>query len=362
MTDDPSLELLRRLTLAAGPPGAEDEVRAVVRGALEGIGSISYDGLGSLVCEARGTADAPRIALVAHMDEVGFLVQSIADDGRVALAPLGSWWGHVLLAQRVEILSDRGKVPGVIGSKPPHFLSADERGRVVEVDQMYVDLGASTRAEAEATGVRVGDPVAPAGSFVEMAVAGTISAKALDDRAGVGVMCEVVRALADGRHPNTVVGVGSVQEEVGCRGAVTASALARPDLAIVLEATPADDLAGSREQQGRLGGGPQIRFSDPTALSNRRLVRFVESVARDAKIKVQLAVRRSGGTDAKSIHLHDRGVPTVVIGVPARYIHTHASMMRLCDYRATRDLVVEVVGRRVAAAVAGVTRFGPEAG
>lgn len=357
MSREVSLDLLRRLSLAAGPPGAEGEVRDLVRETVRPAGSISYDRLGSVLCEARGTTEAPRVALFAHLDEVGFLVQAITDEGRLALVPLGHWWGHVLLAQRVEVLGSRGKVAGIVGSKPPHFLSATEKGRVLEVEEMHVDVGASTRAEALDLGIRVGDPVVPAGRFVEMGAPGVLSSKAFDDRVGVGVMCEVLLALPEAAHPNTVIGVGSVQEEVGCRGAATASEAARPDVGIVLEGTPADDLPGARDRQAVLGGGPQIRFSDPTALSNRRLVRLVEEAAAARGIAVQLAVRRTGGTDAKSVHVHGTGVPTVVIGVPTRYIHTHAGMIQWADYVAARDLVLEVVRRLDAEAVARLTRF-----
>ncbi len=357
MSEHASMDLLRRLTLAAGPSGAEDEVRAIVRDTLKDVGRITYDRLGSLLCEKRGTSEGPRVVLDAHMDEVSFLVHSISAEGKLSFVALGSWWGHVLLAQRVDILTERGKVPGIIGSKPPHFLSAGERAKLLEIEDMYIDVGASERAQAEALGIRVGDPVVPFGEFREMAVPGVLSSKAFDDRVGVGVLCEVLLGLHGRTHPNTVVGVGAVQEEVGCRGAQTASDLSRPDVAVILEGTPADDMPGIRHSQAILGRGPQIRFSDPTALSNRRLVRFVQAVAADLGVPVQMAVRRTGGTDAKSVHVHGPGVPTVVVGVPARYIHTHAGMIHWQDYLAARRLVIETVLRLDAPTVAGFTAF-----
>jgi endoglucanase len=354
---DPGVELLERLTLAPGPPGAEDAVRAIVREALAGAGSISHDRLGSILCERVGTGASPRVVLDAHLDEVGFSVQRVMDDGRLGLLPLGGWWAHVLLAQRVDVIRADGRlIPGVIGSKPPHFLAPAERDKVLDLDVMYIDVGAATRAEVDALGIRVGDPVAPHAEFVRLS-GGVLSCKAFDNRVGVALLIETLQALARRAHPNTVVGVGAVQEEVGCRGAGTAADLARPDVAIVLEGTPADDLPGFTDRQAVLGKGPQIRWSDPTALSNRRLVRFVESVAADLKIPVQMAVRRSGGTDAKSLQAHGAGVPTVVIGVPARYIHTHVSLIQLEDYFAARRLVLEIVTRLDAAAVAGLTDF-----
>ncbi len=354
----PSMDLLERLTLAPGPSGAEDAVRAIVRETLQGCGTIRHDRLGSILCERAGPTGGPRVLLDAHMDEVGFLVQRITDEGRLGFIALGGWWGHVLLAQRVDVLTSEGQlVPGVISSKPPHFLSPAEREKVLEIDNLYIDVGASSRPEVESLGVRIGDAVVPHAEFVRLH-GDVLSSKAFDNRAGVGVLLETMRRLRGVEHPNTVIGVGAVQEEVGCRGAETAAELAQPDVALVLEGTPADDLPGFTERQAVLGKGPQIRFCDPTALSNRRLVRLVEETARAGGIAVQLAVRKSGGTDAKSIHLKGHGVPTVVIGVPARYIHTHVSLIQWRDYVAACDLVTRLVERLDSRAVASLVDFG----
>jgi endoglucanase len=358
MSQRDSRALLETFSRAAGPPGAEDEVRAAVREALDGVGTLDYDRLGSLLCTKRGTADEPRVVLDSHLDEVAFMVQSIAEDGTVVLVPLGGWWGHVLLGQRVEILAEGGRIPGVIGSKPPHFLAPAERDKVLKPEAMYIDVGASTREQAVTLGIRVGDAIVPDADFRDMAVDGVVSGKAFDNRSGVALMCEAMTALGQRQHPNTVIGVGAVQEELGGRGAGTAAKLARPDVALVLECSPADDLPGQKDRQAALGHGPQIRHFDPTAISNRRLVRFVEQVARDAGIDVQMAVRRSGGTDAGQIHRSHDGVPTVVIAVPARYIHSHVSLLRMEDYRAALDLVIELVMKLDASRVQEFTDFG----
>lgn len=345
MSPSTDLELLKRLALAPGPPGAEGPVRDIVRESLSGVGEISHDRLGSLLCSREGTdPDGPRIALDAHMDEVGFLVQSITSEGRISFVPLGGWWGHVLLAQRVNIVTESGSiVPGVIASKPPHFLSAAERKNVLAPPQMSIDIGATTRDEVAALGVQVGDPIAPHSEWIELA-GGVVSCKAFDDRVGVGVLVETMQELAAGDDPpGTVIGVAAVQEEVGCRGAATATALSQPDIGLVLEGTPADDAPGTPDRQGVLGKGPQLRFSDPTALSNRKLVRHVERVAREEGIPVQLAVRASGGTDARAIQTSGSGVPTIVIGVPARYIHTHVSLIQPTDYAQAIALTAAVV-------------------
>jgi endoglucanase len=354
---DCSRDLLKELSEAAGPPGSEGQVRGIVRRELEGTGRLSYDRLGSVLCEKQGSGEQPRVVLDSHLDEVGFMVQSVSREGKLAMVPLGGWWGHVLLGQRVEVMAASGRVPGVIGSTPPHFLAADQRDKVIGIDKMYVDVGASTDAQVEELGIRVGDAVVPRTDFTGFQVPGIVSGKALDNRAGVGLMCEVLSALRGVDHPNTVIGVGSVQEEVGCRGGGTSSTLSEPDVAVVLEATPADDLPGFEDRQAVLGKGPQIRLFDPTAISNRRLVQKVLEVAGRETIAVQQAVRRTGGTDAKTIHAHGAGVPTVVIGVPSRYIHTHVSLLQWNDYQAARDLVLALVLALDRETVSGLVDF-----
>ncbi len=351
-------ELLKSLTLAFGPPGAEGEVRKVVREHLQKSCEFSYDNLGSIICEHKGESSGPRVVLDGHMDEVGFMVQAIDPKGRLQFVTLGGWWGHVLLAQRVCVLTDAGeKIHGVIGSKPPHFLAPAERQKVLGVENMYIDLGAKSREEVVAMGIQLGDPIVPYTEFIEFAGGDVLSCKAFDNRAGMGMMVESMKALAKSDHPNTVIGVGAAQEEVGCRGAKTASHITQPDVAIVLEGTPADDIPGYSIQQGAMGKGPQLRFMDPTALSNRRLVRFTEKVAKDNDIPFQLAVRRNGGTNASSIHVHGAGVPTIVIGVPARHIHTHVSLIQWQDYVSCVDLVVALTKALDQKAVDQLTAF-----
>ena len=350
-------DLLRTLTLAAGAPGAEDEVRALIRENLEGVGELSYDALGSILCEKPGSAEAPRILVDGHMDEVGFMVQSITKEGRVNFVPLGGWWAHVLLSQRVDIVTSGGKVPGVVGSTPPHFLSGKKREQLLKLEDMYIDIGAASEEAAVEMGVRIGDTIVPHGEFTELKDPDILSSKAFDNRAGIGLMIEALLEFSASEHPNTIIGVGAAQEEIGCRGAATASEKASPDVGIVLEGTPADDIPGFSEPQAILGKGPQIRFYDPTAISNRRLAELVAQVAEDEGIEIQLAVRRSGGTDAKSIHMHRGGVPTVVIGVPARYIHSHVSLISWQDYLNTNRLVQALIARLDSATVESLTDF-----
>jgi endoglucanase len=348
---DPTLDLLRALSEAFGPPGHEDAVRRLF--AREVGGDLRTDRVGSVMAELPGTG--PRVLLESHLDEVGFAVRLITPEGFLKLTPLGSWWGHTLPAQRVRILTRRGEeILGVITSKPPHFLSEDERATVQKPEQLFVDVGASSAAQASREfGLAIGDPVVPDTAFTTLRNGDLLLGKAFDNRAGTGVLIQALQQLRRLPHPNTLVGVGAVQEEVGARGARCAAALAKPDIAIVLEGAPADDTPGCPlgEAQGALGRGPQIRLLDPTALMNRPLAHWVIELAAELGLPHQIAVRTSGGTDASALHLYDLGVPTVVIGVPARYIHTHQSIIHRHDYHATLQLVL-AIGQRLDAAVA----------
>lgn len=342
---DLALSLLERLTNAFGAPGSEDDVRHLV--AREWGGQLRCDRLGSLLREFPGRAEAPRVMLTAHQDEVGFAVRSFTDDGLLKVVPLGGWWGHTLPAQRLRLRRrDGSELLGVFAATPMHLLKSGEKDRVLKVEELFVDVGASSRQELTDLRVNLGDPLVPATTFTPLGREGRYLAKAFDNRVGTALLTQSALELGDA-HPNTVVGVATVQEELGCRGAQTAVAAARPDVAIVLEGAPADDLPGTpqAERQGVLGAGVQIRLLDPSTLMNRKLVALAEETAAKHGIACQVAVRHSGATDAKAIHLHEQGVPTVVLGVPSRYIHSHNSMIDLGDYLAALDLVAALVPR-----------------
>lgn len=355
-----ALTLLKELTEAHSVPGHEDEVRAIFCDELSGLGEISSDGMGSVFCTLPG--NGPRVMITAHMDEVGMMVQNVTPDGFVQFLALGGWWEHHLLSQRVEILTRGGvKVPGLIASKPPHFLTRGQRREVMSIEQMFIDVGASSRAEVERDlGISLGDPIAPHSPFVAMAQKDRFMAKAFDNRTGMAAMIQAGRIMAEGPElPNQPVFCGTVQEEVGTRGARTAARHARPDVAIVLEGPPADDTPGhaASESQGRLGGGVQIRMFDPSAIGNPRLAHLAIETARESGIPHQVAVRRSGGTDAAALHLANEGVPCVVLGAPARYIHSHNAIIDINDHLAMVALTVGLAGKLDARTVASLTRY-----
>jgi endoglucanase len=338
--------LLKRFTEAHGPSGFEGEVREIFVKELEDVGSFSTDRTGSVVCDLGGKG--PRVMLEAHMDEVGFRVQSISAKGFLQLIAVGGWWPHVVLAQQLVVKTNKGnRIVGVVGSKPPHFLPEAERSRVMSLESMFVDVGATSREEVAEMGIRVGDPVVPRTSFEPMARKGRYLSKAFDDRVGMAAVVEAGQKLARLKRSNRVLLAGSVQEEIGLRGARTLACHAKPDVAVILEGTPADDTPGFKpdESQAVVGAGVQIRMHDPSAIMNPRLTELALETAEKEKIPHQLAVRRGGGTDAGEVHLSGGGVPSVVLGVPARYIHSHNSIIDLADYRAMVDLSVALIRR-----------------
>jgi endoglucanase len=341
-----ALSLLQELTEAHSVPGHEDEVRAIFVDEMERHGELSSDGCGSVFCE-RG--EGPRVLVAGHMDEVGFLVQNITVDGFLQFVAVGGWWEHSLLSQRVEVRTRRGdKILGVVSSRPPHFLPAAQRSQIIPLDQMFIDVGASSREEVERDmGIHLGDPIAPVSAFTPMAREDYFMAKAFDNRVGMAATIQSGQMLSQSYHPNRLILAGTVMEEVGLRGAKTAAFVTQPDVAIILEGPPADDTPGfSRaESQGRLGGGVQIRLFDPTAITNPRLAALALQVAKEEGIAHQVTVRRSGGTDAGSIHLSGAGVPSIVLGVPARYIHSHNSIIDINDYLAMVALTTALVRR-----------------
>jgi endoglucanase len=357
---DKALQLLRDFSEAHGAPGHEDDVRRLVQSELGSLGTLSCDRLGSVMV-SMGEVGQPRVMLTAHMDEVGFMVQQMTDKGFLQLMPLGGWWTHTLLAQRVRVKTKSGtEVIGIVTSTPPHFLSEAERSKVIAIEHLYVDVGATSRDDAEKRlGITLGDPIVPESSFFQRDGSTFCVGKAFDNRAGLSAVVQSTQIARAGHLPCQLLAVGTVQEEIGCRGAVTAAALAQPDVAIVLECAPADDTPGNpvSGQQAKLGSGPQLRFMDPTALMSRRLNDLVIALAAEKNIPLQIAVRRSGGTDAKSLHTHHLGVPTIVLSLPGRYIHSHHAVIDLQDYYALVSLVTELLKRLDETTVKSLTDF-----
>jgi endoglucanase len=280
------------------------------------------------------------------MDEIGFMVKHITKEGFLKFTPLGGWSNQVLLAQRVNIATHKGNITGIIGAKPPHMMSEEDRKKVVERKEMYIDIGATSLEEVEVAGVRVGDPVTPVSEFgILDCPKKTYVAKAFDDRAGVALVIAVLEKLAAKSHPNTVFGVATVQEEVGVRGATTSVESVNPDVAIVVDVDIAGDVPGIKPEESsiKMGAGPTVLAYDARMIPNLKLRDMVIDLAKQNDIPLQISTIEGGATDGSAIHLHKIGVPTVVLSVPTRHIHSHNSMMRRDDFDLAVKLATELV-------------------
>lgn len=340
------IKLIKELCEINAPSGFEEDARDYLKKELKDLGNISYDFLGSVICEKKGSTDGPKIMIPGHMDEIGFLVKNITKEGFIQFIPLGGWWDQVLLAKKVIIKTKKGDITGVIGSTPPHILEAKDRDNVVKIKSMFIDIGAESKEDVENIyGVCLGDPIVPCSEFVQMANPNFYMCKALDNRLGTALMVELLREFNKEDHPNTIFGVATVQEEVGLRGARTAASHIKPDLNFTLDVGIAGDTPGleSHNMNADLGKGPILLLADSSLIPHRKLRDYVIATAKDLKIPIQLSTMVGGGTDAGSIHLAEQGVPSVSFGIPTRYIHSHNSVFNIKDYQYLKKLIIALI-------------------
>jgi putative aminopeptidase FrvX len=341
--EEQTLKLFQTLTELPGAPGNEHLVRNFIREQLSLYSDeIVQDKLGSIFGIKKGTENGPTVMVAGHMDEVGFMVTQITDNGMLRFQPLGGWWSQVLLAQRVQIMTDNGPIIGVIGSIPPHLLDESKKNKPMEISNMLIDIGADDKEDAKKIGVKPGQPILPICPFTPMANKKKIMAKAWDNRYGCGLAIELLKEVKDETLPNTIYAGATVQEEVGLRGSQTAANMIKPDIFFALDASPANDMTGKKSEFGQLGKGTLLRILDRTMVTHRGMKEFVLDTAEKYKIPYQYFVS-PGGTDAGKVHLSNEGVPSAVIGICSRYIHTHASIIHVDDYAAAKELVVNLV-------------------
>ncbi len=339
------VDALRRLSDAFGVAGFEDEVREIIRDMVTPyVDSCEVDTLGNLIC-SRGQGDT--VMLDAHMDEVGFIVRWIEEDGFLRLSPLGGWDDRIIPGQRLTVLTRRGeKRLGVIGAAPPHILREEERKKTIPLEDLFVDVGARSRQEAEELGFRIGDPATIHYPFQEIRK-GYVTGKAFDDRAGCLVVIEALRKLASEELPYRLVANFAVCEEAGLRGAKAAAYRIAPKVALALEGTIGADFPGvpPAKQPVRLGRGPAITVADRSIIVSPRLLRALEEAAEARGIPYQYKLPVYGATDAGAIHTERGGALAGVVAVPCRYIHSPVSTLLVSDLEATVELTVEFLRR-----------------
>ncbi len=336
-------ELLLKLSDLHGVGGFEDEVRAFIRAEVEPlVDEIQTDANGNLIAVKKGDGNF-KLMLDAHMDEVGFIVSRIEESGFLRFAPLGGWDPRVLLAHIVEIKTRDGRiVTGVIGARPPHISTPQERQKIIPIEELFIDIGARSRRDAEAMGVNPGDPVVIHYPAREIRP-GVLVGKAFDDRAGCALLIEVARALKDEKLPYDLYLSFSMGEELGIRGARTSSFIVQPDIALAVEATIGADMPGVPPHKvvTALGKGPVITIADKTIVVPQKMVVALEDAAKAAGVPFQHKLPVYGGTNAGAIHLSGKGAVTGVIALPARYIHSPVSMIYMEDYESTLRLLME---------------------
>lgn len=336
-----TLSLFQQLTELQGAPGDEKRVRTFMKQELAKYADeIIQDNLGGVFGMKQGTG--PRVMVAGHMDEVGFMVTKITKNGMIRFQPLGGWWNQVLLAQRVQIMTDNGPVIGVVGSIPPHNLTEEQRKKPMEIKNMLIDIGADDKEDAERIGIRPGQSIVPLTPFTPMANKKKIMAKAWDNRYGCGLAIELLKELQDVTLPNQLFSGATVQEEVGLRGAQVAANKIKPDVFFALDASPANDAAGKKDEFGHLGKGALLRIFDRSMITHQGMKNFILDIAESNHIPYQYFVSQ-GGTDAGRVHLTNNGVPSAVVGICSRYIHTSASIIHVDDYAAAKELLIQLV-------------------
>ncbi|QKY69731.1 M42 family metallopeptidase [Lentibacillus sp. CBA3610] len=336
-----TMDLFKNLTELQGAPGNEHAVRTFMRGELEKYADdVIQDNLGGVFGVKNG--DGPRVMVAGHMDEVGFMVTQITKNGMIRFQTLGGWWSQVLLAQRVQVMTDNGPVIGVIGSTPPHNLTPEQRKKPMDTKDMLIDIGADDKQDAEKIGIKPGQSIVPICPFTPMANEKKILAKAWDNRYGCGLSVELLKELEGESVPNQLYSGATVQEEVGLRGAKVAANMIQPDIFYALDASPANDMSGNDEEFGQLGQGALLRIFDKSMITHRGMRDFILDTAESSDIPYQYFISQ-GGTDAGSVHVSNDGVPSAVVGICSRYIHTSSSIIHVDDYQAAKELLVKLV-------------------
>jgi putative aminopeptidase FrvX len=338
-------DVLRRLLTAPGPSGHEQAPAAVFRDACAEFAEVTHDTVGSTVARVAGTGGGPVLAIVGHIDEIGLIVHHIDDDGFLWFTSVGGWDPTILVGQRLEIATRNGPVPGVVGKKPIHLLGDEERRKAPELKHLHIDIGAKDGDDARSI-VRVGDVAVIAGEPVELPNDRVIS-RSMDNRLGCYVAYEAARLVAEaGGAPGDVCAVAVAQEEITFAGARTTAFSLDPDLAIAVDVTFATDAPDTNEKEvgrHRFGSGPVLQRG---ATLDPQLFELIHAAGEAEKIPFTVtASGRSTGTDADGMHAARAGVPTSVVSVPLRYMHSPVEMVQMDDVQNAARLIAAFAQR-----------------
>jgi putative aminopeptidase FrvX len=337
------VEVLEKLSNTNGVTGREDDVRKLMEKYLKPyVDEVREDKLGNLIAFKKGKKDAPTVMIAAHMDEVGLMIKNIKKKGFLQFTKIGGIDDRILLAQNVIVHTDKCPLTGVIGSKPVHIQTEAEKKKVIEADKLFIDIGAKDKEEAEKMGVQVGDVVSFDTKFTQIGD-NVVLGKAFDDRVGCVIIIEIMKRLQN--VDCNVYAVGTIQEEVGLRGATIAAFQIEPDLGIAFDASVAGDTpgVGEGEAPAKMGEGPVLTVADAGLIAHPKVLRLLIDSAKQNNIPYQLETGIRGATDAARIALSRDGVPSGVVSIAARYIHSPAGILNLDDVEKAIELAVAVI-------------------
>lgn len=341
--DANALKMIEELSMAKGAPAFEDEVLLTARKYAENVGRVEEDKLRNLyIYRKENTGKKPVLMLDAHSDEVGFMVRAIYDDGSLAVLPIGGWRPEGLPSADMLVRNRDGRyIPAIFATIPSHFHDHTPQ----DILKMRLDVGATSRREAEEDfGIRIGEPVVPASAFRFDSEHGLLFGKAFDCRIGVAALLETLKRLEGEELPCDIVGVLSSQEELGERGCMVSARHAAPDVALVFEGCPADDVyRDGVAVQAALHKGGMLRHMDKGVICSPRLQRFALDLCAKNGVRVQEAVRDGGGNDGAKINAALDGTPVIVVAVPVRYPHSCNGICAYDDFEETVRFAVTVI-------------------
>jgi len=341
--------LLERLSNAHGVSGYEGNIRQIIEDEIRPyVDEIKTDRMGNLIATKEG--GKPVVMLAAHMDEIGLMVKYVDEKGFARFTKTGGWFDQTLLNQRMILHTENGPVYGVLGSKPPHVIKEEEKKKIIQAEDMFIDFGAASKDDADKIGVKAGTPATSDTEFRSLG-GDRVTGKAFDNRAGCAMLIEALRSMKDVRA--TVHAVFTVQEEVGLKGAKTSAFGLNPDVALATDVTITGDHPGIEKKDCaiEMGKGPAITVSDADGrgiIVPESVLRWLKEAAESINIPYQLEVGSGGTTDATAIHLTREGIPSGVVSPPSRYIHTPVSVLSMNDLENGAKLIarsVEIVDR-----------------
>ena len=342
-----ALSLIEAVSNAPGASGFEDEVVAAIRPFVNDLGTVTEDMMRNLYVERTGNqASRPIVQLDAHTDEVSFIVQAIKPNGTLRFLSLGRWVDAGVAAHRVRVRNSLGEyIPGIIATTPPHYMTEAQRNAPPNIENMTIDVGATSYEEAvKDFHIRIGEPVVADVRFEYDSAHDLLIGKAFDCRLGCAGIVGTLAALQGETLDVNLVGAFACQEEVGTRGAAVTANHVKPDVAIVFEGCPADDTVVEPYMvQTAIKKGPMLRFIDARMITHPRFQRFSLDLGEKLGIPVQSSVRSGGSTNGTPIHLSNMGVPCIVIGLPVRYIHTHYGIASFADYENAVKLAASII-------------------